>query len=550
MSTIDIRAVREDGTVEDIPEEDLYRHTRHRWLYNEARNLSQRYLKFNLQGLIQVAVEEASREGAQHCTEVLKCKEGMNNRAYLFKMDNDSVVFAKLPNSIAGPPFYTTASEVATRTFLAEVLDIPTPRILAWSAQKANPVGAEYILEERASGQPLGALWQDWNKLPLVNRFGIIRQLVNMERKLAETTFQHCGSIYFKEDFPQGDDMKLSGTCTISPSTLGRYALGPMVGIDFWQGPKASMDLDRGPFNGPLEFLKGKAVSEMKFIQAHGRPWLNIARSLTELERPEEMVELLTKYLQLVPAMIPPSTTDDLHSSTLWHPDLHLDNLLFDNRTMKVTSVIDWQSTTAAPFFLQCGVPKLLVHPEPLSFDLTIPKRPENYMDLTQEEKEEADYRRGNEHLLKYYLRITKRDNPRHWTALQLHNEIRVQPARLVQHAWEQNIIFFLKVALMKIVNRWEHFCPDAGPCPVNFNEVEQGTFDFEAENREAIGSVLSLLQEKYGLHPEGNVVSARYDEMQMELMRLKTGFLSGAADEDERLLADKLWPYQDTMES
>lgn len=130
---------------------------------------------------------------------------------------------------------------------LAEVLDIPTPRILAWSAQKANPVGAEYILEERASGQPLGALWQDWNKLPLVNRFGIIRQLVNMERKLAETTFQLCGSIYFKEDFPQGDDMKLSGTCTISPSTLGRYALGPMVGIDFWQGPKASMDLDRGP---------------------------------------------------------------------------------------------------------------------------------------------------------------------------------------------------------------------------------------------------------------------------------------------------------------
>ncbi|KAG4435211.1 hypothetical protein IFR05_009319 [Cadophora sp. M221] len=90
MSTIAIRAVREDGTVEDIPEEDLYRHTRHRWLYNEARNLSQRYLKFNLQGLIQVAVEEASK---------------------------------RAPNT------------------LAEVLDIPTPRILAWSTQK--PIRSE-----------------------------------------------------------------------------------------------------------------------------------------------------------------------------------------------------------------------------------------------------------------------------------------------------------------------------------------------------------------------------------------------------------------------
>ncbi|KAG4435210.1 hypothetical protein IFR05_009318 [Cadophora sp. M221] len=181
-----------------------------------------------------------------------------------------------------------------------------------------------------------------------------------MERKLAETTFPQCGSIYFKEDFPQGEDIKLAGTCTISPSTLGRYTLGPMVGIDFWQGPKATMDLDRGPFNGPLEFLQGKAVSEMKFIQAHGRPRSNIARSLTELERTEEMEELLTKYLQLIPAMIPPPTTDDHHSSTLWHPDLHLDNILIDNRTMQVTSMIDWQSTTAAPSFLQWGVPKLL----------------------------------------------------------------------------------------------------------------------------------------------------------------------------------------------
>jgi hypothetical protein len=51
-------------------------------------------------------------------TEVLKCKEGMNNRAFLLTMENGSVVFAKLPNSSAGPAFYTTASEVATRTFV------------------------------------------------------------------------------------------------------------------------------------------------------------------------------------------------------------------------------------------------------------------------------------------------------------------------------------------------------------------------------------------------------------------------------------------------
>lgn len=33
-------------------------------------------------------------------------------------MDNGSEVFAKLPNSTAGPAYYTTASEVATREFV------------------------------------------------------------------------------------------------------------------------------------------------------------------------------------------------------------------------------------------------------------------------------------------------------------------------------------------------------------------------------------------------------------------------------------------------
>jgi hypothetical protein len=58
-------------------------------------------------------------------TEVLKCKEGLNNKAYLLTMDNGSEVFAKLPNPCAGPAFYTTASEVATREFVSTSLTKP-----------------------------------------------------------------------------------------------------------------------------------------------------------------------------------------------------------------------------------------------------------------------------------------------------------------------------------------------------------------------------------------------------------------------------------------
>lgn len=52
-------------------------------------------------------------------TKILKRKEGMNNKAYILTMDNGTEVLAKLPNPCAGPSFYTTASEVATRTIVS-----------------------------------------------------------------------------------------------------------------------------------------------------------------------------------------------------------------------------------------------------------------------------------------------------------------------------------------------------------------------------------------------------------------------------------------------
>ena len=61
--------------------------------------------------------------------EVLKCKEGMNNKAYLLTMDNGSVVFAKLPVPCAGPAFHTTASEVATRTLVSNLRTLPLAMI-------------------------------------------------------------------------------------------------------------------------------------------------------------------------------------------------------------------------------------------------------------------------------------------------------------------------------------------------------------------------------------------------------------------------------------
>ncbi len=296
--------------------------------------------------------------------------------------------------------------------------------------------------------------------------------------------------------------------------------------------------------------MKVKAINEMKFVETQGYPRVNPARSLTEPEQPEEMLDLLYRFLDLAPAMIAPSTSEKDNASSLWHPDLHLNNIFINPNTMQITNLIDWQSTVAAPFLFQSGVPKLFQHKglKPLSLSEPVSKLPNNYAELDRDEKEYLKAMVGSEKLHRYYLKVTERDNPRHWTALQSYDEVQVQPVQIVQQAWEQNMMFFVRRALMRIVNKWGDLCPNAGPCPVSFSQQEFTLWDGEVEKREVIGSILKLIEDNYGLNPDGSVERDRYDEMQSELTRLKTIFAEGADDEEEKLICLNLWPYQDTV--
>lgn len=61
-------------------------------------------------------------------TKVVKCIEGLHNKAFVLSLDNGTEIFAKLPNPNAGPPHFNTASEVATRHFVSALL-VPTSHV-------------------------------------------------------------------------------------------------------------------------------------------------------------------------------------------------------------------------------------------------------------------------------------------------------------------------------------------------------------------------------------------------------------------------------------
>lgn len=95
--------------------EDYYRYTSGRWLWDEDSQLRERYKRFNVSELKKIAAKSV---GAGACVSISKLAEGGSNKVFRLMMDDGSIVIARIPNPNAGPPFKTTASEVATMDFV------------------------------------------------------------------------------------------------------------------------------------------------------------------------------------------------------------------------------------------------------------------------------------------------------------------------------------------------------------------------------------------------------------------------------------------------
>ena len=249
-------------------------------------------------------------------------------------------------------------------------------------------------------------------------------------------------------------------------------------------------------------------TNEIQYVKTHAHPRMNYHRSSTEPELPDEILTLLERYLQLSPAMVPPKSPDDKHSPTLWHPDLHLDNVFVDPESQQITRIIDWQSAAVMPFFYQCGIARMFQCPWTLAGDNTIPKLPANYDNLALDEQKKLESDRKSEISLKYYKSLTHRDNPRHWAALQLQRqnlEVRTEPSRLVARVWENRDVFFLRRALLEIIAQWEDLCPGSGPCPVSFSEQELKLHEIEEDSMSDAAEIMRLFRDSWGLPGKWN---------------------------------------------
>jgi hypothetical protein len=277
---------------------------------------------------------------------------------------------------------------------------------------------------------------------------------------------------------------------------------------------------------------------------------MNYYRSPKTLELPEDALELLAKYEQIASFLVPSKTNESATANTLWHPDLHLDNVFVDPVSHKITGIVDWQSAAVAPLFYQSGVHRAFRHHKSVQEGWVMPKKPENFDTLDPNEQKQIDQDLESETIHKYYELQTMKRAPLHWHVLQqsLVPMLR-KPVWLVTGVWENRDMFFLRDSLIAIVAQWGEIFGEDTPCPITFSAEELELHAKEEENIDGVGQMLSLFRAQGVLPADGMVQSEDYETAIENCHKYREIFLNAAQNEEERDLYSKLWPYQEYSE-
>lgn len=274
-------------------------------------------------------------------------------------------------------------------------------------------------------------------------------------------------------------------------------------------------------------------MNEIQWTEICAAPQMNYHRPVDTPELPDEYISLLKRYLVLVPHL-PPIIPEELHSKMLFHGDLHLDNIIVDPDTKKITNIIDWQSAALSEIFFQHKFPAML--PPLGGYD--------SASEPMSEVSEEGTCTGESDDILNYHQNLTRIKNPLRWAAIHNPHKSNLQLVTLVTGAWSRNDIFYVRHALITIAAHWKDTFPDATPCPISFTDQELEFHKEEMELLEELRTVLHLLQDQNLISVGGRVLREDYERAQAVNMHVKKMFMDMAEDEQHKALYEKIWPY------
>ncbi|KAI6116150.1 hypothetical protein F5141DRAFT_1101459 [Pisolithus sp. B1] len=525
----------------------IYRYTSGHWLCNDQEHRDARSVAFDIVAFCRLAAEAVD---AKAVTDMIKIGESLN-RVFLVRFDTGVEAIARFPTSLAGPPHFTTASEVATIDFLRCQLGFSIPRVLAWSSRaKGTDVGAEFILMEKAPGLLLSDVLED---LPSYDRGMFAKTLGECERKLLDLRFTHYGSLYYKNDVPAPlrAPTLIEG---LSPDNElnSKFCIGPIARRDFWEAEREYMDIDRGPWRTAEDYMKAVASREQKWIADFGTPHIldDPHRVLPGQGNRDDHTKWLSLYTDLIPALIPP--LQEQKRPVLWHPDLHASNIFIRSSKKKgkispaipvtISSIIDWQGAWIGPAFLQLKVPPLYrTHDVP-------PRRllpaPDDFDSLSGSEKETA--KKIHQQRIRHKLFEVSAFPP---AVLDMEaREERVYLEDLAQSTWKYGLIPF-RMALYDIFRHWQEIVPGEDP-PVLDSPAELEDLKLHLATWLQHQELLEVLDREFNLGEYGYVMGDRskFEMVRAALWKKKLEYIEQGKDDEMRRKRSLWWPYRDTL--
>ncbi|KAL7657074.1 hypothetical protein ACMYSQ_006128 [Aspergillus niger] len=225
---------------------DPYNYTSGHWLRDDKEERASRYIKFDFDALCRKILDLSPKASS-----IIDCQkiEGGFNRVFVFELDNDTRLVAKLPFALAGPSRLTTSSEIATIKYLQANTTVPIPRILDWSDDVTsinNTIGSEYIIMEHANGVQLHKKWREMSDK---QRVKCIDAIYRKLKEVVDLQFPCFGSLYSIH----------SPVCPDNRHPLdGDFCIGPHCETRYWNFT-ASQDLNpnRGPWINLQQYCDG-----------------------------------------------------------------------------------------------------------------------------------------------------------------------------------------------------------------------------------------------------------------------------------------------------
>ncbi|KAK1671799.1 hypothetical protein BDP55DRAFT_696521 [Colletotrichum godetiae] len=257
-------------------------------------------------------------------------------------------------------PWLKTLSEIATLSWVRQNTSLPVPDILAYTADRSNPIEFEWIIMNKIPGEPLADVWKE---IPYSAKEQLILRIALFFSETFESQMRGIGNI-----FPDVPSRQTSTLSKLDAATISCALSNLSAAADFpSQRPHENSEV--GTSSAP-SFTVQRLVS-YSFIGEHPYSKLSCARlDFVELDcsirlRRHDDVEFLETAMILITRLRNhlkdafPSTGIEMASTVIFHGNMDSRKILVD-KVGNLTAVVDWECVSALPLWMACQYPPLL----------------------------------------------------------------------------------------------------------------------------------------------------------------------------------------------